>query len=231
MQECEHLGARSPRRIFHAPAGSRSRKVLTAAPDVVEDVDVLELLLAPAVEDGRILARQLVSTFGGLGAVLGANVEHLAACLGWEAAHQLRLVHVALHRVLRERIKDRPLIGSWDALEDYLLATLRHETIEQLRILFLDRKNGLILDEIMQLGTVDHVPTYPREIAKRALELDASAVIMAHNHPSGDPSPSRADIEMTKQVMAALSPLGIALHDHAVVGRNEVSSLRARRLI
>jgi len=113
----------------------------------------------------------------------------------------------------------------WKALEDYLSLALRHERIEKLMVLFLDRNNGLIRDEIMQQGTVDHVPAFPCEIARRALQLGASAVIIVHNHPSGDPTPSKADIEMTKQTIAALAPLGIAVHDHVIVGRNKIASL------
>ena len=133
--------------------------------------------------------------------------------------------------MLREEIQDRPVIGSWTALLDYLQVALAHEPIEQFRVLFLDRKNILIRDEVQQRGTVDHTPLYPREIAKRALELGASALIMVHNHPSGDPTPSRADIEMTKQVVQALAPVGITVHDHVIVGKNRHTSFKSQRLI
>jgi DNA repair protein RadC len=136
-----------------------------------------------------------------------------------------------LQRVLREEIKDRPVIGSWTALLDYLQVALAHEPIEQFRVLFLDRKNVLIKDEVQQRGTVDHTPLYPREIVKRALELSASAIIMVHNHPSGDPAPSRVDIDMTKQVVQALDAVGIALHDHVIVGKNRHTSFKSQRLI
>lgn len=233
MHDCNRARSLNWSQIHESLKACRDRNTPQAAADVVDDTDVLELLLAPVSTPGddRIAAGILVSTFGGLSAVLGASLERLAECVGWEMACHLGLMQFAFERVLRERVEGRLLVGSWNDLELHLLASLRHATIEQLRILFLDRKNGLIREEVMQQGTVDHVPTYPREIAKRALELDASAVIMVHNHPSGDPSPSRTDVEMTKQVMAALSPLGIALHDHAVVGRNEVVSLRGRQLI
>jgi DNA repair protein RadC len=136
-----------------------------------------------------------------------------------------------LQRVLREQIQDRPVIGSWTALLDYLQVALAHEPIEQFRVLFLDRKNILIRDEVQQRGTVDHTPLYPREITRRALELQASALIMVHNHPSGDPTPSRADIEMTKQVVQALAPVGITVHDHVIVGKNRHTSFKSQRLI
>jgi DNA repair protein RadC len=143
----------------------------------------------------------------------------------------LKVIGELLQRVLREQIQDRPVIGSWTALLDYLQVALAHEPIEQFRVLFLDRKNILIRDEVQQRGTVDHTPLYPREITRRALELQASALIMVHNHPSGDPTPSRADIEMTKQVVQALAPVGITVHDHVIVGKNRHTSFKSQRLI
>jgi len=142
-----------------------------------------------------------------------------------------RLVRELLARVLREEVQERPVIGSWSALLDYLRVALAHEPIEQFRVMFLDRKNVLIRDEMQQRGTVDHTPLYPREIARRALELRASAIIMVHNHPSGDPTPSQADIEMTRQVGQALDAVGITLHDHVIVGRNRHTSFKSQRLI
>jgi DNA repair protein RadC len=143
----------------------------------------------------------------------------------------LRAIGELLQRVLREQIRERPVIGSWTALLDYLQVALTHEPIEQFRVLFLDRKNILIRDEVQQRGTVDHTPLYPREITRRALELQASAIIMVHNHPSGDPTPSRADIEMTKQVVQALAAVGISVHDHVIVGKNRHTSFKSQRLI
>lgn len=143
----------------------------------------------------------------------------------------LKAVRETLQRVLREQIKDRSVIGSWTALLDYLNAALAHEPIEQFRVLFLDRKNILIKDEVQQRGTVDHTPLYPREIAKRALELAASAIIMVHNHPSGDPTPSRADIDMTKQVVTALGAVGVTVHDHIIVGKNQHTSFKSQKLL
>jgi DNA repair protein RadC len=142
-----------------------------------------------------------------------------------------RLVRELMARVLREEIQERPVIGSWTALLDYLRVALAHEPIEQFRVLFLDRKNVLIRDEMQRRGTVDHTPLYPREIARRALELRASAIIMVHNHPSGDPAPSQADIEMTRQVAQALDAVGITLHDHVIVGKSRHTSFKSQRLI
>ena len=143
----------------------------------------------------------------------------------------LKVIGELLKRVLREEIRERPVIGSWTALLDYLQVALAHEPIEQFRVLFLDRKNILIRDELQQRGTVDHTPLYPREIVKRALELGASAIIMVHNHPSGDPTPSRADIEMTKQVVQAMGAVGLTVHDHVIVGKNRHTSFKSQRLI
>jgi DNA repair protein RadC len=143
----------------------------------------------------------------------------------------LRAVRELAERLGREQVQDRPIIGSWTALLDYLQVALQHEPIEQFRVLFLDRKNILIRDEVQQRGTVDHTPLYPREIVKRALELQASSVIMVHNHPSGDPTPSRADIDMTKQVVQALGAVGISVHDHVIIGKNRHTSFKSQRLI
>jgi DNA repair protein RadC len=132
---------------------------------------------------------------------------------------------------VKEEIKDRPVIGSWSALLDYLHAAMAHEAKEHFRILFLDRKNILLRDEVQSEGTVDHTPLYPREVVKRALEIGASAIIMVHNHPSGDPTPSKADLEMTRQVVSALEPVGITVHDHVIVGKNRHTSFKSQRLI
>jgi DNA repair protein RadC len=152
----------------------------------------------------------------------------------WARRHTevlLKVVAELLKRVLREEIQERPVLGSWSALLDYLRVALAHESIEQFRVLFLDRKNILIRDEQQQRGTVDHTPLYPREIVKRALELGASAIIMVHNHPSGDPTPSRADIEMTKQVVQAMAAVGLTVHDHVIVGKNRHTSFKSQGLI
>ena len=143
----------------------------------------------------------------------------------------LKAVHEAMRRVLKEEIAARPLIGSWTALIDYLRIAMQHETAEHFRILFLDRKNILIRDEVQSRGTVDHTPLYPREVVKRALELAASAIIMVHNHPSGDPTPSPADLEMTRQVITALQQVNVAVHDHIIVGKNRHTSFKTQRLI
>ncbi|MGI9502043.1 MAG: RadC family protein [Geminicoccaceae bacterium] len=211
------------------------------------DYELLELLLFFSIRyvDVKPLAKRLLDDFGSFGGVLAAAPERLEAALHDDdlaSADRIKtdcaftVTHVKamqrlLQRVLAEDVKERPVLSSWQALLDYLKVALGHEPIEQFRVLFLDKKNILIRDEVQQRGTVDHTPLYPREIAKRALELGASAIIMVHNHPSGDPTPSRADIEMTKQVEAALSPIRVALHDHLIIGKDRHLSFKSESLL
>lgn len=234
MRECKPVAGAVSAKFEQMEGGSSQPWQERQIPqEVREDTHVLRSLLLPlcGVCDSQMVAEKLVAAFGSLGAVLSAPEHRLAEHADPGTAAHLGLVHSACKRLLRERIKDRPIISSWQELEDYLLLALRHESIEKLFIFFLDTKNGLIAEEEFHQGTVNHVPTYPREVAKRCVQLDASAIIMVHNHPSGNPKPSKADVDMTRQVVAALSPLGIAVHDHAIVGRNEIVSLRASRLL
>jgi DNA repair protein RadC len=204
---------------------------LTALPDY----ELLELQLFRSVPRGDVkpLAKALIARFGGLGAVLAAAPEALRTVpgVGDAVALDLKLAHELALRLTLETVARRTVISSWSALLDYVRAALAHAPREQFRVLFLDRKNQLIADETMNHGTVDHAPVYPREVARRALELSASAVILVHNHPSGDPAPSSADVDMTRQVIDALRPLRIAVHDHLVVGRDGVASFKALGLI
>lgn len=220
-----HLGHRERLRARAATGG------LAALPDY----EALELLLFRTLPRGDVkpLAKRLLARFGSLGAVLGASPAALrtVAGVGEALALDLALVHELGLRTAREQIARRPVISSWSALIAYVKQALAHETREQFRVLYLDKKNQLIADEVMNHGTVDHAPVYPREVARRALELAASGVILVHNHPSGDPSPSAADIEMTRQVVAALRPLGIAVHDHLIAGRDGVASLKGLGLM
>ena len=148
-----------------------------------------------------------------------------------EATAYLAMVRAAALRMLHGKIKDRPALSSWSAVVDYLRVAMAFEPREQFRVLFLDKRNHLIADEVHQHGTIDHTPVYPREVVKRAIELDASAILIAHNHPSGDPTPSHADIEMTKAILAACQTLGIAVHDHVVIGKDGHASFKALKLI
>jgi DNA repair protein RadC len=195
------------------------------------DYELLELFLFRAIPRGDVkpLAKQLLARFGSLGGVLGATSDELKTVkgVGDTLALDLKLLHETAMRTAREAVGKRPVISSWSALLAYVKTALAHEAREQFRVLFLDKKNQLVADELMGLGTVDHAPVYPREVARRSLELSASAVILLHNHPSGDPTPSSADVDMTRQVVEALRPLRIAVHDHLVVGREGVASFKA----
>ncbi len=199
------------------------------------DYELLELYLFRTFPRGDVkpIAKDLLKRFGSLQAVLAASVEELRQVkgVGEAAALDLKMLHEANLRVARAQVARRPVISSWTALLAYVRTALAHEPREQFRVLFLDKKNQLIADEVMNRGTVDHAPVYPREIVKRALELSSSAVILVHNHPSGDPTPSGADVEITRQVVEAGRSLKIAVHDHLVVGREGVKSFKALGLL
>ena len=215
-------------------AGHRERlreRAAAGGHGALPDYEVLELLLFRSVPRGDVkpLAKQLLARFGSLSGVLGATPQELATVkgVGEAIALDLKLVAEAALRMGREQVARRPVISSWSALLAYVKTALAHEAREQFRVLFLDKKNQLIADEVMNRGTVDHAPVYPREVVRRALELSASALILVHNHPSGDPTPSSADVDMTRQVVEAARPLRIAIHDHLIAARDGVASLKA----
>ncbi|UWQ49588.1 DNA repair protein RadC [Leisingera caerulea] len=199
------------------------------------DYELLELILFRSIprRDVKPLARQLLDTFGDFNRVVTASPERLGSVkgIGEAVITDFKVLEAAAHRMARARVIQRQVISSWDALLDYCHTTMAHRETEQIRILFLDRKNVLIADEEQARGTVDHVPVYPREVAKRALELNASALILVHNHPSGDPTPSDSDITMTDQIQTALTALGITLHDHLIIGKSTELSFRAQGLL
>ena len=199
------------------------------------DYEILELLLMQVIlrRDVKPIAKRLLDRFGSLGEALSAPTEKLTETkgVGEVAAISLKVVREAGLRLARQQVRNTDVIGSWDRLLDYCKSAMGYEPIEQLRVLFLDRKNVLIADEVQQRGTVDHTPLYPRQVVKRALDLNASAIILVHNHPSGDPTPSRGDIDMTKQVQDAASRLGITLHDHVVIGKSRHVSFRSEGLL
>ena len=205
------------------------------AGDSFADYECLELLLFQAVprRDTKPLAKTLLAKFGSFSEVISAPEERLREVkgVGDSVVHLFRLVTVSAQRFARDKITERPLLDSWKSVIDYCKAAMAFEPIELFRILFLNKKNQLIADEVQQRGTVDHTPVYPREVVKRALELSATAIILVHNHPSGDPTPSTADIQMTKQLVDTAKPLGIMVHDHIIVGKGGHASFRGLRLI
>jgi DNA repair protein RadC len=195
------------------------------------DYEMLELLLFRAIprQDVKPLARLLLETFGDFNRVISASPQRLMLVkgVGEAVVQELKIVEAAAGRLMRAKVMNKPLLSSWNSLLEYCQTVMAHRETEQFRILFLDRKNVLIADEEQGKGTVDHVPVYPREVVKRALELNASAIILVHNHPSGDPTPSEADISMTMQIQDAAQVLGIVIHDHLIIGKSRELSFRA----
>lgn len=210
-------------------------RFLAGGAQAMPDYELLEMLLFAALPrvDVKPLARRLIEAFGDLAGVVGATPAQLQRIdgVGESVVVALKLAEGVAARMARARVLDRPVISSWDALLTYCHTAMSHRETEHFRVLFLDRKNRLITDEEMGRGTVDHVPVYPREVLKRALELNASALILVHNHPSGDPEPSQADIAMTAQIATAAQALGLTIHDHLIIGRARETSFRARGLL
>jgi len=206
-----------------------------AGPEALADYELLELALFRAIprRDVKPLAKALIRRFGSFAETVSAEPARLAEIDGVSAGviADLKLIEAAGHRLARGAIAARPLLSSWSAVLEYLRATMAFSAREQFRVLFLDRRNHLIADEVQGRGTVDHTPVYPREVARRSLELSATAILLAHNHPSGDPTPSAADIRMTREIVGVLDPLGIVVHDHVILGREGHASLKGLRLI
>jgi len=195
------------------------------------DYELLELVLFRAIprQDVKPLAHLMMAEFGDFNRVISAPIERLRAVkgIGDAVITELKIIEAAAQRLARAKVLNKHVISSWDALIDYCHTSMAHRETEQFRVLFLDRKNVLIADEEQGKGTVDHVPVYPREVAKRALELNASAMILVHNHPSGDPTPSQSDIDMTAQMDMACGALGLTLHDHLIVGKSRELSFKS----
>jgi DNA repair protein RadC len=206
-----------------------------AGADAVSDYELLELVLFRALprRDVKPLAKSLIATFGSFAEAVSAPMTRLAEIkgLGDAAATELKIVQAAASRLTRGEVKRRTVLSSWLAVLDYCRTAQAFAEKEQFRVLFLDKRNQLIADELQQTGTVDHTPVYPREVVKRALELSATAIILVHNHPSGDPTPSRADIQMTQQIVEIAKPLGISVHDHIIVGKDGHASLKGLKLM
>lgn len=226
--------ARLPSYIADHRARLRDRFMQGGA-RAMPEYELLELVLFRAVprQDMKPVARRLLDRFGDFNRVLSADPAQLAQVdgVGPAIVTELKIVEAAAQRLARSRVINRPVLTSWDALLDYCHTTMAHGAIEQFRVLYLDRKNVLIADDEQARGTVDHVPVYPREIVRRALDLNASAMILVHNHPSGDPTPSAADIEMTRQIVAAAGTMGITVHDHLIIGKSRELSFRSTGLL
>lgn len=203
--------------------------------EAVPDYELLEMILFRAFPriDTKPIAKRLIAKFGSFAEVVSAPAERLKEIegIGDRAVAELKLIKAAAERLTKGEIRARPALSSWAGVLDYLRLAQGFEAREQFRILFLDKRNNLIADEVQGRGTVDHTPVYVREVVKRALELSATAIILVHNHPSGDPTPSRADVDMTKQIIDAARPLGVEVHDHIIVGRDGHASFKAMRLI
>jgi DNA repair protein RadC len=219
-------------------SGHRERlraRFLKGGAEAMPDYELLELTLFAAVprRDTKPLAKTLLARFGSFAEVIAAPRERLREVdgVGESVAAHLKIVEAAAHRLAKTRVIGRPALSSWAALLDYCTAAMARGAKEEFRVLFLDRKNVLVADEVQSKGTIDHTPVYPREIVKRALELGATAIILVHNHPSGDPTPSKADIDMTRDIVKAALALGITVHDHLVIGRKGHASFKSLNLL
>jgi DNA repair protein RadC len=218
--------------------GHRERlrtRLREAGPEAVADYELLELVLFRAIprRDVKPLAKALIARFGSFAEAIAARPERLAEVEGMTPAsvNEFKILEAGAKRFAKGVAKKRLPLGSWSEVVDYCRTAMAFSEREEFRILFLDKRNGLIADEVQGAGTVDHTPVYPREVVRRALELSATAIVLVHNHPSGDPTPSTADIKMTLDIIAIATPLGIAVHDHLIVGRHGHASLRALKLI
>lgn len=218
--------------------GHRQRlreRFLNGSSDSLPDYELLEMVLFAARSRGDVkpLAKKLLARFGSFSAVITAEPERLQEVdgMGEAAIASIKCVEAAAQRMLKSQTMEQPVLSNWRALLDYCTAAMQHKKREEFRVLFLNKKNRLIADEVLQQGTIDHTPVYPREVVRRALELSASAIILAHNHPSGDPTPSQADIDMTQQIIMIAAPLGIKVHDHLIIGGKDHYSFKSYGLI
>jgi DNA repair protein RadC len=220
---------------YHGHRERLRARFLEVGGDALPDYELLELVLFRSIprRDVKPIAKELLRRFGTFAEVLAAPPARLAEVdgIGENVATDLKILEASARRLARGAVTKRPVLSSWAAVLDYCRTAMAFMDKEQFRLLFLDKRNALIADEVQQSGTVDHTPVYPREVVKRALELSASALILVHNHPSGDPTPSPADIAMTREIMEVAKPLGIAVHDHIIVGREGHASLKGLRLI
>ncbi|MDR3484556.1 MAG: DNA repair protein RadC [Bradyrhizobium sp.] len=220
---------------YHGHRMRLRERFLGAGPDALSDYELLEMVLFRALprRDVKPLAKSLIAKFGSFAEAVHAPAARLreVAGLGDATITEIKLIAAAASRVAKGQLQQRTLLSSWNDVIDYCRTSMAFADKEQFRLLFLDKRNQLIADEVQQVGTVDHTPVYPREVIKRALELSATAIILVHNHPSGDPTPSQADIQMTRAIVDIAGPLGISVHDHIIVGKNGHASLKGMKLI
>jgi DNA repair protein RadC len=220
---------------YHGHRERLRERFYAAGPEALNDYELLEMALFPALprRDTKPLAKALLKEFGSFAEVVHAPVTRLREVdgIGEASINQIKLLAAAASRVAKGEIKRKIALSSWNDVIDYCRTGMAFAEKEQFRLLFLDKRNQLIADEVQQTGTVDHTPVYPREVIKRALELSATALVLVHNHPSGDPTPSQADIQMTKAIVQIATPLGISVHDHIIVGKNGHTSMKGMRLI
>ena len=220
---------------YHGHRDRLRKKFREHGAEALADYELLELLLFRSIprRDVKPLAKELLAEFGSLSEVLAAPFARLESVNGLseKAVSDLKVVHAAAAAMTGGQVRGRTILGSWQQVLEYCRIAMAFEEREQFRLLFLDKKNRLIRDEVQQVGTVDHTPVYPREVVRRALELSATAIILVHNHPSGDPSPSRADIEMTRTIVDIAKPMGITVHDHIIIARDGHASMKGMQLI
>jgi len=226
---------KQPKPHYHGHRDRLRARFAEKGAEALADYELLELYLFRSIprRDIKPLAKTLIAQFGSFAEVISAPIEQLTEVKGIseKTAIDLKVIRAAATKLGQESLMGRPVLSSWSALLDYCRSAMQFERKEQFRVLFLDKKNRLIADEILGHGTVDRAPVYPREVMKRALAHEATAIILAHNHPSGDPTPSQSDIDMTNQMIAAMKPLGVTIHDHLIIGRDNIASFRTLGLM
>ena len=224
-----------PKPHYHGHRDRLRARFVEKGAQALSDYELLELYLFRSIvrRDVKPLAKELIAKFGSFAEVISAPTKQLTEVKGVseKIALDLKIISAAAAKLGQQSVLGRPVLSSWSALLDYVRSVMQFERTEQFRVLFLDKKNRLIADEVLGEGTVDRAPVYPREVIKRALTHEATAIILAHNHPSGDPTPSQSDIDMTQQMIAAMKPVGIIVHDHLIIGRDNIASFRSLGLM
>ena len=229
------MGEKKPKPHYHGHRDRLRERFAKGGPEALADYELLELYLFNSIRQGDVkpTAKALIAKFGSFAEAIAAPVERLVEVkgIGPKTALDLQIIKAAATKLGQESILGRPVLSSWTALLDYCRSAMQFEGKEQFRVLFLDRKNRLIADEVLGQGTIDRAPVYPREIIKRALELESTALILAHNHPSGDPTPSQSDIDMTKEIVQVCKAIRVSVHDHLIIGRENIASFKTLGLM